>query len=109
MYNGTGIVAVNNPSMNATGPVSIPIRSRTNKPRTMAIRPAVIASTSLIALICGGVRMMIVGAGVVMRNSIWPQDARKAQMLLTRAGLRATAVNGIRGARDPRGPIGSEI
>src|SRR5690349_14617787 len=99
------------PSRKATGPVSIPISNKTSRPRNMATRIATIASTSLIALICGLVRMTMVGGGVLIENgSIGYTNAREAEnfLYLAGAGLAATAIDRIGRARNPRGFVGRE-
>ena len=49
-------------------------QTRSRSPRTRAISPAVIASTSLIALICGEVRMTIVDGVLIGGQYIRPQS-----------------------------------
>ena len=44
----------------------MPIRSKTSSPKNTAMRVATKASTSLMALICGDVRMTMVGGGVLI-------------------------------------------
>ncbi len=68
------MVAVSKPSKSATGPVSMPISNRTSRPRKSAISPAKIASTSLIALIRGEVRITIVGGGVLIRGAVYDKN-----------------------------------
>src|SRR5262249_36146249 len=95
----------------------MPINSRTSKPRNSATSPATMASTRRMALICGEVRMTIVGAGVLIESRsiagarlIGPiSPIGLIALVLAGAGLGAAAVDRIGGAGDPRGLVRGQI